>query len=76
MDVTPRSEAATAGLLEDDIILACDGKAVRDVHDLLTYTEEVAKTQTLNLTILRYHQKSDIRMLLNPAPRPATSRVP
>ena len=76
VDVPPRSEAAIAGLLEGDIILAYDGKPVRDVHDLLTYTEEVAQIQPLNLTILRYHQKSDIRMLLNPAPRPATSRVP
>jgi S1-C subfamily serine protease len=76
VDLPPRSDAATAGLLEGDIILACDGKTVGDVLDLLTYTEDVAQTQTLNLTILRYHQKSEIRMLPNPASRPAASRVP
>jgi hypothetical protein len=46
------------------------------VQDLLAYTQEVTQTRPLNLAILRYHQKSDIRMLQNPAPRPATSRVP
>ena len=73
LDVPLQSEADAAGLLDGDVILACDGKPVLDIHDLLTCKGVVTEYRPLELTILRYHQESQIRMTPHPDSRHAAS---
>jgi hypothetical protein len=42
VDVPPKSQAAAAGLRKDDVVLACGGKTVRTVSDLLQAQDEAA----------------------------------
>ena len=55
-EVPAGSAAAEEGLRKNDVIVACDGKPVRNIGDLLA-SQRRANGRTLKLTVIR-QQKS------------------
>ena len=57
-----------------DIIVAINGARIRNSDDLSTYLEEnTLPGQTVNLTIIRNNQTTNISVVLGTRPAPATS---
>ena len=52
VNVPAASPAATAGLQKDDVILACNGQAVRTVKDLLAMRDQAADNK-ITLSVIR-----------------------
>ena len=55
IQVPADSTAAKAGLKKDDVIVACDGKPVRTVNDLIALAKS-ATGKKLTLTLSRQQQ--------------------
>jgi PDZ domain len=64
LDVPESSDAARAGFLPGDVILAINDKAVEDVGDLLRASRAAAPGESGSVTILRFQQESKIRVSL------------
>ena len=56
------STAAKAGLKKDDVIVACDGKPVRTVNDLVALAKS-ATGKKLKLTLSRQQQSVTIQLI-------------
>ena len=63
-EVEPDSPGAKAGLQRGDIILAVDGQAVSDEHDLRLRIAGMSPGQTVKLEILRNGQKQTVSVTL------------
>jgi S1-C subfamily serine protease len=88
-EVVEDSPAEEAGLKEDDIIIAFDGKVVRDDDDLTDLVLDSRPGDTVSLTIVRDSKEQQIKVELGRRPRsygwygdrgwfdaPRTPRVP
>jgi serine protease Do len=62
--VTPGGPAAEAGVKSEDIVLALNGKAVKDGDDLVARVAELAVGTKLTLTIDRGGQKMDKQLVI------------
>jgi len=69
--VAEDSPAASAGLLENDVIVQVDGVEVRDFEDLVAYSEEHRPGDTINLTVLREGKKLLLPLTLGERQPPA-----
>lgn len=68
--VSPNSPAASAGLQEDDVIIAADGKAVTTDQQLRQAIQAHKIGDTIQLTVVRNGQQSSISAKLAEAPPP------
>jgi C-terminal processing protease CtpA/Prc len=64
--VPKTSDAAKAGLFAGDILLAFNGKPVKELQDLLKETRQVVAGTAVSATAVRYQQESTVMILLNP----------
>jgi S1-C subfamily serine protease len=64
--VPKTSDAAKAGLFARDILLAFNGKPVRELQDLLKEKRQVVAGTAVSVTVLRYQRESAVMMLLKP----------
>jgi hypothetical protein len=64
IQVPDDSLAGKAGFLTGDVILAFDGKPVRELRDLLQYTQADTAGKSSDVTILRFQQESTLRITL------------
>jgi serine protease Do len=64
--VPKTSDAAKAGLFTGDILLAFNGKPVKELQDLLKETRQVVAGTAVSVTVLRYQQESTVMILLKP----------
>ena len=60
--VTPDGPAEKAGLKQEDVIVAVDGKPVKDGQDLINRVSETPIGNTLTVTVLRNGKKQDFRL--------------
>ena len=68
-DVTPGSPADKAGLREEDIIIALDGKEVRDFNQLISYLFKFKSPgDTVRVAILRGGRERDLDLTLGKRP--------
>ncbi len=49
-----------------DILLAFNGKPVKELQDLLKETRQVVAGTAVSVTVLRYQQESAVMILLKP----------
>jgi len=68
-DIVDDSPAEKAGLEEDDIITAFDGKVVRDDDDLTDLVQDANPGDTVSLTIVRDGKEQQIKVELGRRPR-------
>src|SRR5713226_4882456 len=66
LDVPKTSDAAKAGLFTGDVLLAFNGKPVKELQDLLKETRQVVAGTAVSVTVLRYQQESTVMILLKP----------
>ena len=64
--VPKTSDAAKAGRLAGGILLAFNGKPVRELQDLLQERRQVVAGTAVSVTVLRYQQESTAMILLKP----------
>ncbi len=57
-----RSEAGKAGLTAGDVILAIDGKPVRDIQDPMRNSGQVLVGERESVTIIRFQQESTVKI--------------
>ncbi len=63
----PDSPAATAGLREDDVIRAIDGRSISSVDDMRTYVRSLSAGDTVQLEYEREGQRSSVSIVLGDA---------
>jgi serine protease Do len=68
-EIVDDSPAEEAGLEEDDIIIAFDGKVVRDDEDLTDLVQDARPGDTVNLTIVRNGKEQQVKVELGRRPR-------
>jgi serine protease Do len=68
-EIVDDSPAEEAGLEEDDIIISCDGKVVRDDDDLTDLVSDSRPGDTVSLTIIRDGKEQQIKAELGRRPR-------
>jgi S1-C subfamily serine protease len=56
--------AGKAGFLSGDVILAFDGKAVKELQDLMQGTQNETAGKPSEVTILRFQQESTLRITI------------
>ncbi len=71
--VTEGSPAAVAGLQEGDVVLSMDGQPIRNIDDLINYTE-TRKGQEVTLLVRRGEETTEIR--LTPRQNPPEGQGP
>jgi S1-C subfamily serine protease len=64
--VPKTSDAAKAGLFAGDLLLAFNGKPVKELQDLLKETRQVVAGTAVSVTVLRYQQESTVMIFLKP----------
>jgi hypothetical protein len=64
LEVPETSAAGEAGCFAGDVILAINGKPVKDIEDLMATSEKISTRGGLEVTILRFQQESTITILL------------
>jgi S1-C subfamily serine protease len=64
--VPKTSDAAKADRLAGGILLAFNGKPVRELQDLLKERRQVVAGTAVSVTVLRYQQESTAMILLKP----------
>ncbi len=69
--IEPRSPASRAGLREEDVIIALDGKRIENAQHLVDTLEnmDLKVGDQLTFTVVRGQQKLEIRVKLKPLPR-------
>jgi serine protease Do len=63
-DVTPNGPAAKAGLTKGDLVMAFDGKPLRDSRELPRIVADTPIGKTVNVDYLRQGKKSTTKMLV------------
>jgi serine protease Do len=66
LEVPDTSDAAKAGFFAGDVLLAFNGKPIKELKDLLQDTKQNVAGKTASVTILRYQQESTIMIMLKP----------
>jgi len=66
LEVPDTSDAAKAGFFAGDVLLAFNGKPIKELKDLLQDTQESVAGKTASVTILRFQQESTIMIMLKP----------
>jgi len=66
VEVPDTSDAAKAGFLAGDVLLAFDGKPIKELKDLLQDTQQNVAGKAAIITILRFQQESTIMIMLKP----------
>ena len=64
LEVPAGSEASKAGLMDGDVILSFNSKAVSDTKDLIQFSLHAGKGTPVTITILRYQQESTVKLTL------------
>jgi hypothetical protein len=65
LEVPETSAAGMAGCFEGDVILAINGKPIKDIEDILAASGKVSPAESLSVTVLRFQQESTIKIQLN-----------
>ena len=68
-DVSEDSPAQRAGISEDDIIVAFNGKSVEESQDLLTAVRAAAPGEQASLTVVRSGEKKTMQLTVGKEPR-------
>jgi len=66
LEVPDTSDAAKAGLFAGDVLLAFNGKPIKELKDLLQDTQQNVAGKAASVTILRFQQESTIMIMLKP----------
>ncbi len=66
LEVPDTSDAAKAGFSDGDVLLAFNGKPIKDLKDLLRDTQQNVAGKAASVTILRFQQESTILIILKP----------
>ena len=66
LEVPDTSDAAKAGFFAGDVLLAFNGKPIKELKDLLQDTQQDVAGKAASVTILRYQQESTIMIKLKP----------
>jgi hypothetical protein len=66
LEVPDTSDAAKAGFFAGDVLLAFNGKPIKELKDLLQNTQQNVAGKPASVTILRYQQESTIMIMLKP----------
>ena len=67
-EITPGSAADVAGLLEEDIIVAVDGRPINSFSDLVVVIRRTQPGQTVTVTVVRDGDESDVDVTLDDRP--------
>jgi serine protease Do len=74
-DVTEGSPADKAGLRPDDVVIAVDGREVRDRSDLSSYVASRPPDSTVHLKILRNGTEKEVAVTLGTFPEEGLTRA-
>ncbi|MBL8215803.1 MAG: trypsin-like peptidase domain-containing protein [Bryobacterales bacterium] len=74
-DVAPDSPAAQAGLQRGDVVVAINGRVLRDFRRMQLYAAQARPHTTLQMTVAREGEETVIPVKLGEAPAPAASEV-
>ena len=66
LEVPDTSDAAKAGFFAGDVLLAFNGKPIKELKDLLHDTQQDVGGKAASVTILRFQQESTIMIMLKP----------
>ena len=66
LEVPDTSDAAKAGFSAGDVLLAFNGKPIKELKDLLQDTQQNVAGKAASVTILRFQQESTILIMLKP----------
>jgi PDZ domain len=66
LEVPDTNDAAIAGFLAGDVLLASDGKPIKELKDLLQDWQQNVAGRAASVTILRIQQESTIMIMLKP----------
>ncbi len=66
LEVPDTSNAAKAGFSAGDVLLAFNGKPIKELKDLLQDTQQNVAGKAASVTILRFQQESTILIMLKP----------
>jgi len=66
LEVPDTSDAAKAGFSAGDVLLAFNGKPIKELKDLLQDTHQNVAGKPASVTILRFQQESTILIMLKP----------
>jgi hypothetical protein len=66
LEVPDTSDAAKAGFFAGDVLLAFNGKPIKELKELLQDTQQNVAGKPASVTILRYQQESTIMIILKP----------
>jgi hypothetical protein len=66
MEVPDTSDAAKAGFLAGDVLLAFNGKPIKELKDLLPDSRQNVGGKAASVTILRFQQEFTIMIMLKP----------
>jgi S1-C subfamily serine protease len=66
LEVPDTSDAAKAGFFAGDVLLAFNGKPIKELKDLLQDTQQNIAGKAASVTILRFQQESTIMIMLKP----------
>ncbi len=66
LEVPDTSDAAKAGFLPGDVLLAFNGKPIKELKDLVQDTQQNVGGKAASVTILRFQQESTIMIMLKP----------
>jgi hypothetical protein len=66
LEVPDTSDAAKAVFFAGDVLLAFNGKPIKELKDLLQDTQQNVAGKAASVTILRYQQESTIMIMLKP----------
>jgi serine protease Do len=69
-DVAPDSPAAKAGLVRGDVVVAINGRVLRDFRRMQLYAAQARPHTTLQLTVAREGEETVIPVKLGEAPKP------
>ena len=66
LEVPDTSDAAKADFIAGDVLLAFNGKPIKELKDLLQDTQQNVAGKAASVTILRFQQESTIMIMLKP----------